>query len=64
MPGKWSQVVNEDSDALGLEEGVFKKKGPAEIARSLMRSAKQSSRRKATPLHRDEHAHLLHKLRP
>ncbi len=26
MPIKWSQVVNEDSDALGLEEGVSRKR--------------------------------------
>ncbi len=39
----------EKSDALDLEEGVFKKRSPAEIAKSLKRSAEQSNRRKGTP---------------
>ena len=39
---KWSQEVTERSDALDLEEGVFKKKDPVEIARSLKRSAERS----------------------
>jgi hypothetical protein len=46
---KWSQHVNETSDALDLEEGVFKKRSAAEIARSLKRSAEHSRRRKADP---------------
>jgi len=46
---KWSGRVMETSDALDLEEGVFKKRSPAEIAKSLKRSAEQSNRRKGTP---------------
>jgi len=47
---KWSQDVTEHSDALDLEEGVFKQDDPARIASSLKRSAEQSKRRKGTPL--------------
>lgn len=47
---KWSQDVTEHSDALDLEEGIFKKDDPAEIAKSLKRSAEHSKRRKGTPL--------------
>lgn len=47
-PQRWSKRVTETSDALDLEEGVFK--GTAnEIARSLKRSAERSTRRKGTP---------------
>jgi Protein of unknown function (DUF3175) len=47
---KWSQDVTEHSDALDLEEGVFKHGDPKAIARSLKRSAEASKRRKGTPL--------------
>ena len=47
---KWSQEVTEHSDALDLEDSVFKKDDPKEIARSLKRSAEHSQRRKGTPL--------------
>ena len=47
---KWSQDVTEHSDALDLDEGVFALDDPAEIARSLKRSAERSRRRKGTPL--------------
>ena len=47
---KWSQDVTEHSDALDLDEGVFTKDDPREIARSLKRSAEHSERRKGTPL--------------
>ncbi|ALR20977.1 DUF3175 domain-containing protein [Sphingobium baderi] len=50
MTKKWSQDVTEHSDALDLEEGVFKQDDPARIAASLKRSAEQSKRRKGTPL--------------
>lgn len=50
MTRKWSQEVTESSDALDLEEGVFTKDDPAEIARSLKRSAERSTKRKGTPL--------------
>src|SRR5262245_42720494 len=44
----WSRAVTEQSNALDLEPGVFKGT-PAEIARSLKRSAERSTRRKAPP---------------
>lgn len=47
---KWSHDVTEHSDALDLDEGVFKKDDPVEIAKSLKRSAEHSHRRKGTPL--------------
>lgn len=50
MGNKWSQEVTRHSAALDLEPGVFTWKDPARIARSLKRSAEQSSRRKGTPL--------------
>lgn len=50
MTEKWSQEVTEESDALDLEDGLFKKDDPREIAKSLKRSAEQSERRKGTPL--------------
>lgn len=46
---KWSQGVTEHSDALDLEEGVFTKDDPAEVAASLKRSAEKSERRKSYP---------------
>ena len=42
--------MTENSDALDLEDGVFTKDDPREIARSLKRSAEESSDRKGTPL--------------
>lgn len=51
MPAiKWSQQVTEHSDALDLDEGVFKLDDPKQIAQSLKRSAEHSKRRKGTPL--------------
>jgi hypothetical protein len=50
MPAKkWSQDVTEHSNALDLDQGVFTRDDPAEIARSLKRSAERSHRRKGTP---------------
>jgi hypothetical protein len=46
---KWSQRVTRTSNALDLESGVFAKSSPAEIARSLKRSADRSRRRKVDP---------------
>jgi hypothetical protein len=46
---KWSATVTRESDALDLEKGVFAKETPAEIARSLKRSAERSRRRKSAP---------------
>ncbi len=45
----WSQRATETSDALDLEAGVFARKDPRAIARSLKRSAERSRRRKADP---------------
>ena len=44
---KWSQQVTEHSHALSLEDGVFTKSDPDEIAASLARSAEASTQRKA-----------------
>jgi Protein of unknown function (DUF3175) len=44
----WSREVTRRSDALDVEEGVFKLP-PAEMARSLKRSAERSDRRKCSP---------------
>ncbi len=41
---KWSQRVTEKSNALDLEPGVFTFEDPADIARSLKRSAECSNR--------------------
>jgi putative cell wall-binding protein len=46
---RWSAEVTKHSDALDLERDVFRSKDPRNIARSLKRSAEQSSRRKGTP---------------
>jgi len=46
---RWSGRVTRESDALDLEQGVFKKSDPKAIARSLKRSAERSHRRKAEP---------------
>ncbi|MGQ0588107.1 MAG: DUF3175 domain-containing protein [Sphingosinicella sp.] len=46
---KWSREVTEHSDALDLENKVFAKDDPKEIAKSLKRSAERSRRRKGTP---------------
>ena len=43
---RWSQRVTKQSNALDLEQGVFTKADPRNIARSLKRSADQSRRRK------------------
>ena len=48
MSKKWSSEVNEKSDALDLEEGVFTFKDPKKIALSLKRSAEESGRKKAS----------------
>jgi len=46
---RWSQRVTKESDALDLEPGVFSKRDPRSIARSLKRSADRSHRRKSDP---------------
>jgi hypothetical protein len=44
---KWSAAVTERSDALDLENGVFAGRDPKRIARSLKRSAEESTRKKS-----------------
>jgi len=46
---RWSRHVTETSNALDLRRGVFELDDPAEIARSLKRSAEHSHRRKSDP---------------
>ena len=46
---RWSQRVTQESHALALEEGVFTWDDPKRIARSLKRSAEESTARKAEP---------------
>ncbi len=46
-PKRWSQRVTRESDALDLEQGVFKQTSAKKIAASLKRSAETSRRRKA-----------------
>jgi hypothetical protein len=46
---RWSQEVTNTSNALDLEEGVFTLEDPRQIARSLMKSAEDSARRKTDP---------------
>ncbi|KFC69757.1 hypothetical protein FF80_01261 [Devosia sp. LC5] len=46
---KWSADVTEHSDAMDLEDHIFKSDDPREIAASLKRSAEHSHRRKAEP---------------
>jgi predicted transcriptional regulator len=46
---KWSAKVTEHSDALDLEDQVFRSRSPDEIARSLKHSAEASHRRKSDP---------------
>jgi hypothetical protein len=46
---RWSAKVTQRSNALDLEQDVFKWKDPHKIALSLKRSAQASTRRKGTP---------------
>jgi hypothetical protein len=46
---RWSKHVTETSDALDLEQGVFRARDPHRIALSLKRSAERSRRRKSEP---------------
>ena len=46
---KWSARVTRESHALALDKGVFTKRSPREIARSLKRSAEHSRQRKSSP---------------
>jgi hypothetical protein len=44
----WSRAVTEHSNAMDLEDSVFRRT-PKEIARSIKRSADRSQRRKSSP---------------
>ncbi len=46
---RWSRKVTEETNALDLEAGVFSKRDPRSIARSLKQSAERSTRRKSEP---------------
>jgi hypothetical protein len=46
---KWSAGVMKRSDAMDLEDGVFKKKTARQVALSLKRSVEASNRRKSPP---------------
>jgi protoporphyrinogen oxidase len=46
---KWSAEVTEHSDAMDLEQDIFKSGDPDKIAHSLKCSAEQSNRRKSAP---------------
>jgi len=46
---KWSQRVNETSNAMTLQKNVFTFDDPKKIALSLKRSAERSNRRKSDP---------------
>lgn len=48
-PQTWSQKVTRHSRALELDDRVFTWDDPKRVARSLKRSAEQSTRRKGTP---------------
>jgi hypothetical protein len=48
MKKKWSKHVTETSNAMTLDDGVFKK-GARAMAASIKRSAERSHRRKASP---------------
>lgn len=46
---KWSQQITENSRALKLDHEVFTWKNPIKIAKSLKKSALESTTRKGTP---------------
>jgi hypothetical protein len=46
---RWSAQVTRRSDALDLEQSVFRSSDPHKIALSLKRSAERSRRRKSAP---------------
>jgi len=48
-PRKWSAKVTKTSDAMDLEQDVFKSDSPKHIAASVKRSAERSRRRKSSP---------------
>lgn len=51
MRSMWAGRVTRQSNALNLNEGVFARDDPKRIAKSLKRSAEESTRRKANSFH-------------
>jgi|SRR6266850_8499212 len=47
---KWVARVQSSSDAMDLEQGVFKKKSAKGMAKSILRSVKRSRRKKGSTL--------------
>ena len=47
---KWVARVQSSSDAMDLEPGVFKKKSPKGMAKSIRRSVERSHRKKGSTL--------------
>lgn len=46
---QWSADVTRYSDAMDLQEHIFESDDPEKIAKSLKKSAEESTRRKASP---------------
>ena len=46
---RWSNRVTETSDAMDLQQSIFKEGSAEEIATSLKKSSEKSARRKASP---------------
>lgn len=46
---QWSAEVTRYSDAMDLQEHIFESDNPEKIAKSLKKSAEESTRRKASP---------------
>jgi putative cell wall-binding protein len=46
---KWSEHVNQTSNAMDIADGTFKQADPAKIARAVEGDAERSTRRKSSP---------------
>jgi hypothetical protein len=46
---KWSEAVNETSNAMDTADGTFTQADPVKIARAVERDAESSTRRKSSP---------------
>lgn len=46
---RWSSHVNETSNAMDIQPGIFRSTDPKKVAGSLKRSAEKSDRKKAAP---------------
>ena len=47
---RWVRRVQQTSDALDLEPGVFKEQSPKAMAKSILRSVRRSGRKKGSTL--------------